>query len=139
MLLPDINVWLALAYDVHVHNETANSWLEASVETSCFCRLTQQGFLRLASNPSVFKKDAVSLIEAWGMYDRIFHDPRVAYASEPASLERLWRTYTQRRSFSPNFWNDAYLAAFARAGNLQLVSFDQGFLQFDKLECRILA
>ena len=95
--------------------------------------------MRLASNPSVFKKDAVSLIEAWRIYDRISCDPRVAYASEPAMLESLWRTNTQRRSFSPNFWNDAYLAAFARAGNLQLISFDQGFLQFDKLDCRILA
>ena len=138
MLLPDINVWLASAFDVHAHHESADSWFQAAAETRCFCRLTQQGFLRLATNPSVFKKASVSLIEAWGMYDHFFHDSRVAYASEPSNLEHLWRTYTQRRSFSPNFWNDAYLAAFARSGNLQLITFDRGFLQFDQLDCRIL-
>ena len=139
MLLPDINVWLALAFDFHVGHATANAWFEGSSETRSFCRLTQQGFLRLATNPSVFKKDAVSLKDAWRMYDTILGDPRVAFAAEPEDLERFWRPYAQRRSFSPNVWSDAYLAAFARASNLRLITFDKGFSQFKGLDCTVLS
>jgi len=139
MLLPDVNVWLALAFDFHVHHATANAWFEVSSDTFSFCRLTQQGFLRLATNPSVFKKEAVSLKEAWRMYDTILQDPRVIFAAEPRNLERFWRAYTQRRSFSPNAWSDAFLAAFARAGNLRVITFDKGFSQFKSLSYTILS
>jgi len=47
--------------------------------------------------------------------------------------------YTQAQSFSPKVWNDAYLAVFARAANLQLVTFDQGFVQFADLNRMILS
>jgi|SRR5882724_7033024 len=86
MLLPDINVWLALVFDFHENHEAANAWFEKSSEMCSFCRLTQQGFLRLASNPSVFKKDAVTLKAAWRFYDKILQDPRVAFAAEPINL-----------------------------------------------------
>jgi len=63
MVLPDINVWLALAFRFHSHHEAANLWYEGSTEPCCFCRFTQQGFLRLASNPAAFKDEAVTLRE----------------------------------------------------------------------------
>ncbi len=46
--------------------------------------------------------------------------------------------FTQGGTFSPNVWNDAYLAAFAMAGGYELVSFDKGFAQFSGLKCTIL-
>ena len=55
-MLPDINVWPALAFDGHAHHRAARNWFDALTTDVCFfCRLTQQGFMRLASNPSVFK------------------------------------------------------------------------------------
>ena len=52
MFLPDINLWLALAFKSHFHHASANRWFDGSRSGSfCFCRLTQQGFLRLAFNP----------------------------------------------------------------------------------------
>ena len=65
-------------------------------------------------------------------------DPRVAFAVEPADIENHWRTFTQHRSFSPQVWSDAYLAAFANAGKLQLVTFDKAFAQYAGLNCTIL-
>jgi uncharacterized protein len=140
MLLPDINVWLALTFDSHVHHPAAKTWFDGlSSDTVCFfCRLTQQGFLRLATNPSVFGKDAVTLPVAWQKYDLFSSDPRVSFAEEPASIEKHWRIYTQSQSFSPKVWNDAYLAAFALAGGLKLVSFDKGFTQYQNLTSLIL-
>jgi predicted nucleic acid-binding protein len=49
LVFPDINVWLALAADVHVHHVVARSWFESleDEEELVFCRFTQLGLLRL--------------------------------------------------------------------------------------------
>src|SRR5438309_1439873 len=107
MFLPDINVWLALAFESHIHHVRAKSWFESASENGCsFCRLTQQGFLRLATNPRAFGAEAVSLRRAWQMYDALVGDPRITFAPEPEKLETLWRAYTQSSLFSPKVWND---------------------------------
>jgi predicted nucleic acid-binding protein len=36
MLLPDVNVWLALTFDSHVHHPVAKSWLTAYRHSSVF-------------------------------------------------------------------------------------------------------
>ena len=140
MFLPDVNLWLALAFESHFHHVAAGNWFENRLDGDCsFCRLTQQGFLRVATNPAAFGAEAVSLADAWPMYDALRLDPRVAFSAEPPGVETYWRAYTQRESFSPKVWSDAFLAAFARAGNLQVVTFDQGFSQFADLACSILS
>ena len=114
MHLADVNVWLAVTFDSHVHHPAAKVWFDGLPpgEVCFFCRLTQQGFLRLASNRSVFGKHALSLGEAWRKYDQLLRDSRVAFAHEPADVETNWRAFTQGQTYSPKVWNDAYLAAF---------------------------
>ena len=137
--LPDVNVWLALAFEEHEHHSAADDWFQHVADGACsFCRLTQQGFLRLATNPKAFH-NAVSLVRAWRMYDSFLADSRVISSDEPEELEKFWREYTRRRSFSPKVWNDAYLAAFARASHFEVVTFDQGFRQYKGLKCTILS
>jgi len=101
--------------------------------------LTQQGFLRLATNPKAFGTEAVTLADAWRMYDAFLGDPRVSFSVEPLNLEPLWRGYTQRQSFLPKVWNDAFLAAFASAASYRLVTFDKGFAQYTNVNCTILS
>ena len=141
MHLPDINVWLALTFDSHFHHLAAKSWFDGlpSDAVCFFCRLTQQGFLRLASSRSAFGKHAVTLPDAWWKYDTFLSDSRVAFAEEPTDLEIHWRNFTQSQSYSPQVWNDAYLAAFAQAGKLEMVTFDKGFAQYPNLACTILS
>ena len=138
--LPDVNVWLALSFRSHQHHPKANGWFTGpnAAASLIFCRLTQQGFLRLATNPKAMGAEAVTLRDAWRLYDRILEDPRVAFASEPAATERRWRDFTQALMFSPKVWNDAYIAAFAAAGGFEVVTFDQGFAQFKLDRCTIL-
>jgi len=139
MFLPDVNLWLALAFDKHVHHLVAKKWFGGIPDGDCsFCRMTQQGFLRLATNPKVLGDETVTLADAWRLYDRLFCDARVAFAMEPEGLEPLWRGHTRARSFSPKVWNDAYLAAFAQAAGFGLVTFDRGFAQFTGPACTIL-
>src|SRR5262249_13821708 len=101
--------------------------------------LTQQGFLRLATNPKAIEAEAVTLADAWRMYDAMLADPRISFTGEPEGIESLWRGYTQHQSFSPKVWNDAFLAAFAQAAGYELVTFDRGFSQYKQVKCTILS
>jgi toxin-antitoxin system PIN domain toxin len=140
IFLLDVNVWLALAFESHEHHAAATDWFDKAAPDSCsFCRLVQLGFLRLATNPKAFGKAAVRLVQAWRMYDELLADPRVVWTEEPEALEVFWREYSRRRAFSPKVWNDAYLAAFARAAEFEVVSFDQAFKQYRSLKHTILA
>jgi hypothetical protein len=140
MHLPDVNVWLALAFDSHQHHKPAVEWFStADVESCCFCRFSQLAFLRLATTPGVMMDQALTLKEAWLAYDALYNDPRVVFADEPDDLEPLWRGYTQHNMFSPKVWNDAYLAAFAQAADIELVTFDKGFVQYRNADVTILS
>jgi len=140
MHLPDINVWLALAFEIHAHHRAAKAWFEGAEPDSCvFCRLTQQGFLRLATNPAIFKGEAVAMDVAWTCYDKLLEDERVYFMREPEGLEEAWRTYTWNRGYSHKVWNDAYLAAFAQVANLQIATFDRGFKQYTATQIAILS
>ena len=74
----------------------AAAWFDAlpDQEPCHFCRMTQQGFLRLATNPKAFGDEAVTLSHAWELYDAFLNDPRVTFADEPTVVEPLWRSYT---------------------------------------------
>lgn len=127
--MPDINVWIALASDRHVHHEAAKNWF-AAVELggAAFCRVTQMGFLRLITNRHVMVADVVTQKEAWQVYQKLSRDPRVTYLHEPSGIENEWQRLTQSGSASTNTsWTDAYLAAFALMRGLKAVSFDGGF------------
>ncbi len=140
MLLPDVNVWLALTFDSHVHHQSAKTWLEAlSGEACLFCRITQQGFLRLATNSTIFGRHALTMLDAWQVYDVLQSDPCISYVEEPLHVEQHWRSLTSRSSHSPNVWTDAYLAAFAIAANCELVSFDKQLAQYAGVKCTVLA
>jgi uncharacterized protein len=139
IFLPDVNLWLALAFESHVHHAPAKAWLDQLTSDSCvFCRMTQQGFLRLATNPKAFGDEAVTLEKAWQLYDSFLADSRIWFVQEPGGVESLWRDYTRGATFSPKIWNDAYLAAFARAAQYEVSSFDHGFAQFKDLNSKLL-
>lgn len=127
ILLPDVNLWLALAFESHGHQARAKVWFEGVQpdQVCAFCRMTQQGFLRLATNARAFYEEAVTLERAWQLYDAFLSDAQVAFLEEPVGIEVPWRKFTVRRTFSPKIWNDAYLAAFAEQVEGTLVTFDR--------------
>ena len=139
MYLPDINVWLAFAFEAHRHHGPAKNWFEASQDSSIvFCRVTQLGFLRLSTNAKVFAEDALTLDNAWNCYDRFLEDSRIGFILEPLGLDHSFRLFTSDSSYSPKVWNDAYLAAFSAAAKARLVSFDRAFERYKQLDCVIL-
>jgi hypothetical protein len=129
---PDINVWLALAYEGHQHHESATAWFsKLNGETVYFCRFTQLGLLRLLTHPSVMREDVRNQTEAWGTYDSFLQDERVLFRMEadPEPVEFALRKLTSNNRSLSQQWPDAYLAAFARAAGLTLVTFDRGLRQ----------
>jgi len=137
--LVDVNVWLALALIGHVHQTTTLKWFEESaIGLTYFCRVTQQGLLRLLTNPKVMGANILTAGDAWKLYDTLYQDSRVRFAEEPPGLEDLWREQTRGVQTSPNFWTDAYLAAFAAATGLTIVTFDKQFALRKNVSVRLL-
>jgi predicted nucleic acid-binding protein len=68
--LLDTNVWLSLAIDCHEHHLLALEWFdEASVDASaCFCRMTQNSFLRLLTLKALFQEDTMANSQAIAAY-----------------------------------------------------------------------
>jgi uncharacterized protein len=129
---PDVNVWIALAYEGHQHHDSATAWFARLIDDPVyFCRFTQLGLLRLLTHPSVMKEDVRNQTEAWQTYDSFLQDERVSFHAEadPDQIEASLRRLTSNaRSFSQQ-WPDAYLAAFSRAAGFTLVTFDRGLRQ----------
>lgn len=128
-LFPDVNVWLAVTAAAHIHHSIASSWLDSlsSDMSVCFCRVTQMGLLRLLTSEAVMAAETLTQIGAWRAYDELLDDERIIFAAEPQDIEREFRLLSSRAHPASRNWTDAYLAAFASAGNLTLVTFDQGF------------
>ncbi len=137
--LPDINVWLALAYEGHLHHESAQRWFEdTGARGSVFSRVTQMGLLRLLTNRAVMREDVLGQTAAWRVYDQLSADERVYFLAEPPDLERMWRRLSRSKEPRTARWTDAYLAAFAVQAELRLVSFDRGFERLKETESLLL-
>jgi uncharacterized protein len=128
-LFPDVNVWVALTWDGHIHHGIARAWFEAmdAAANVGFCRFTQISLLRLLSTKAVMGGDVMTQTKAWEAYDRWLQDDRILFLEEPANVEPTFRALSRRSHADPKIWADAYLAAFSMIEGLQFVTFDQGF------------
>jgi hypothetical protein len=124
---PDVNVWLALNYPAHIHHEAAERWYESSdyPPILIFCRHTQLSLFRLLGTEAILGQDVLSQRRCWTVFDEWIVLGDAVFAEEPTELEAALRLRTSGDSTSPKTWADAYLAAFAEAANLTLVTFDR--------------
>jgi toxin-antitoxin system PIN domain toxin len=126
-LFPDVNVWVALNYQRHVHHAAATQWYEAVPEETrlTFCRQTQLGLFRILTTPAVMGKEMLAQRECWQIFDRWISTGQVALVDEPLGLETVLRALTEGSTASPKAWMDAYLIAFAEIAELTLVTLDR--------------
>ncbi|MEX1162912.1 MAG: TA system VapC family ribonuclease toxin [Nitriliruptor sp.] len=138
-------MWLALSLSGHGHHRTARRWLETVEAPSAihFCRATQQTLLRLLTIAAVlapYGNRPLTNDEAWSVYAQLLDDDRITFRGlEPPGLEAVWARFARRDTASPKLWMDSYLAAFALAGDLTLVTTDNAFRQFDGLDLLVLS
>lgn len=137
--LPDVNVWIALSVPEHPHHLPATRYWRTHVRDQvAFCRITSLGFVRVITNTAAMNGRPRAVGDAWDMY-RMFRDRGdVVTLPEPAGCEAILDGWVQRGTLLPRLWTDAYLAAFALAGGLRLVTFDRDFSRFNGLDLLLL-
>jgi len=129
--LIDINVWLALTWDLHPQHASASAWYAALNEPDdsslLFCRMTMLGFLRLLTNRSVMGGSTITLDNALSVYDQWIRDPRVGLASEPLGIDKQFRQALSPVSAqaATKAIADCYLVGFAAAAGAHIVTLDK--------------
>lgn len=131
--LPDVNVWIALTSNRHVHHAIVTEWLQGiERDYVAFCRVSELDFLRLLTNSHVMGSDVLSPTRAWRIYDEWRTDGRVIFLSERTGFSEQWRQLGNQISGGPNAWTDAYLAAFAGDSNATVITLDRTFRSLGK-------
>ncbi len=82
--------------------------------------------------------DALTVLGAWKTVDAYLEDSRFRIVAEPTGVEEQWRALSKGPSAGPNFWTDAYLAAFAAAAGCTLVTFDKAFRRHRGVKVQVL-
>jgi uncharacterized protein len=120
-------VWLALVHEIHPHHAAVSTWSESLAGDTIvyFCRFTQLGLLRLLTNQSAMRTDVLTQAQAWQAFDAILADPGNQMIDEPVGIEPLFRKETSSNEASTKQWADGYLAAFAMAAGIELVTLDR--------------
>lgn len=131
----DTNIWLAVVFSTHPGHAVARMALQSSTgaEPALFCRSTEQTFLRLLTTPVLLRTygaEGLSNRDALITLNALQGLPQVRYADEPLGTVVRWHALAARDTASPKLWMDAYLAAFAIAGGLKLLTLDADFRQF---------
>jgi uncharacterized protein len=145
--LLDLNTWLALLLEGHSQHAIARQWYASELLTPGnlkFCHSTEMGFLRLLTQKKVMLAcglDAFTNEEAVGFLSRIHRDEVIGFVGEAPGTRALWLALSRSGQASPKIWMDAYLAALAITQDMDLVTFDQGFRNYQDsgLNLRLLA
>jgi predicted nucleic acid-binding protein len=135
---PDVNVWLALLLEDHIHRTVAISWWEsASLEPSDLLALLSSVFSGY-SRPGGDEREPFLHGRPWAAYDRLFDDDRVAFIGESQAVEIHFRRHAALQHASPKLWADAWLLAMAEKSNATLLTFDRALAARSHF-CKLLA
>jgi toxin-antitoxin system PIN domain toxin len=141
-VLPDVNFLIAWFHDRHEHSAAAQSWLDANAsDNSVFiCRAVHMGCLRLLTTSRVMGTDRLDPISAWRGWETVINgDDRFGFIDEPVGLDACWATVLQAIQPQSIADTDTYIAAFAMAADLTLLTFDKGFRRFPGLKSEIIS
>jgi toxin-antitoxin system PIN domain toxin len=138
--LADINVILALLAAHHAHHSRARKWFASCGKGEIYiCRYVQLGVIRLLGSPEIMGKSALSGFAAYRViHELIDLDERVEFIADPENLDAVFPEMLSHPKPASKAVNDAFLAAFAVAANLRLVTFDAGFRQYKRLDLSLL-
>jgi toxin-antitoxin system PIN domain toxin len=134
--LLDSNVWVAATFPRHEFHAAALAVLRSATlsQPAVFCRATEQSFLRLATSPHMlarYDQPGLTNRDALAALNLLLARPSIQIRDEPPGTVSLWHRLAARDTASPKVWMDAYLAAFAMAGDLSLVTLDRDFKGYE--------
>lgn len=132
MILPDLNI-LLYAYDADSpFHKDAKEWLEKTLSGSEPVALSWHtiiGFLRIGTNPRVFKMpltvtEAIEIVEQW------LACPAVKIALPGKRHWEILQDMLNTGQITGNLVSDAHLAALAIERNATLITTDNDFARF---------
>ena len=124
--LLDLNVLIALAWPQHVHHARAHSWFADRRGEWMTTPVTESGFVRLSTNPTVVTErlsmaDALALLAATRAVPGHQFLPDASTLAQPAVS--LAAVATTRQV------TDAHLVNLAASSGVRLATFDRGIEQ----------
>jgi toxin-antitoxin system PIN domain toxin len=128
--LLDVNALVALAWDSHVHHAAIREWFAAHHQDGwASCPLTESGFLRVSSNPTVLPS-AIGVQDARRVLQSLRAVGRHRFLVDDVSLtdEDVPRLSGHRQVTA------AHLVTLARRHEVRLVTFDAGVLALGRAE-----
>ena len=138
--LADANVLLPLLVVNHKHHQVAVRWFDGlrDGEVVVVCRMVHLALMRLLCNRAVMREYVISASAAWRLIEAVFEHERLEFADEPAVLQDVMPTLLKYPAPTGKLVSDAYLAAFAIAGRMRMVTFDRGFAQYHGLDLELI-
>ena len=122
--LLDINVLLALAWPVHLHHDAAHAWLSTCEhEGWATCPLTEAGFVRISSQPSVTKR-VVAISEGLALLARMSNRKEHRFWPQTAPVTGLLPELISP-AMGPQQLSDAILLDLAIRNDGALATFDK--------------
>ena len=122
--LLDVNVLIALLQPDHAHHGVAHRWWSAQrSEGWASCPLTQNGFVRIVSQPKYPKP--LSIISALDLLEEEIAGTDHAFWPDDISLLDA-RRIDRARILGPKQLTDVYLLALAVKNGGRLATFDRG-------------
>jgi toxin-antitoxin system PIN domain toxin len=120
--LPDVNALVALAWDSHVHHTRMRTWfVESSAQGWATCPLTESGFVRVSSNPTVLPS-AIGVEAARAVLTALRSVNGHSFLTDDVSLgDSDVPTMVGYRQVT-----DAHLLTLARRRGVRVVTFDAG-------------
>jgi predicted nucleic acid-binding protein len=98
-----------------------------------FCRTIEHSVLHPLTTASIASAYGATLMSdsvAVEYWMQLLALPNVLEVPESVGVRALWQQLAARSASSPKILMDAYLAAFAIAGNLSLVTLDRDFAAY---------
>jgi uncharacterized protein len=132
MRLWDVNLWIyAFRSDSPLHDKAFDSIQTAldRRESFLFCPGIASSFLRLVTNPRIFKEPSL-IAEAWLFVDALESHPAAVFADMDPMAFGIFKHLCLAADTSGNAIPDAYLAALAIRRDALFVTADRGFARF---------
>lgn len=137
MLFLDVNIWLPMVWDGHVANRRIKQWAEGRPEAFVICRVVQLALLRHLSNPGIMGDDVYTNLQGAEIITALCSQEGIIAHSDPLDIDTLFPSLGESETPNRNRWTDAYLAAFAIAGDYELVTFDRDFSRYESRGLRL--
>ena len=137
--LPDVNIWVALSDDQHLHHPAASAyWSSQRGDLSAFCGVTLLGMLRILTLPSAMNGNPFTPSEAIARFREFSSLPDVTFLEDSPLIAPRVEAWSRQPIFTKKLWTDAWIAALALEHGCRVVSFDTDFAKFPGLDFLLL-